>query len=139
MFRHLVEKSGLENKYFVDSAGTSAWHVGEKPDPRMRRVASNHGLKYSGSGRQFQSQDFDKFDLIIAMDSTNFRNLSAMTERPEYKKKIHMMREFDPQGEDNASVPDPYYGGIDGFEDVFRIVERSCEGLLESLEKGKLE
>ena len=138
IFQQLVDQSGLGNKYLADSAGTSTWHIGEKPDPRMRQVASRHGLNYSGKARQFQHQDFDRFDWVIAMDSTNFKNLSAIAVSPEHQKKIRMMREFDTQGNSDSPVPDPYYGGIDGFEHVYKIIERSCEGLLASLENGNL-
>lgn len=138
MFRHLADKSGVGDKYLVDSAGTSAWHIGEKPDSRMRLVASNHGLNYSGRARQFHTQDFEGFDWIIAMDSTNYGNLSALAVSLEHQDKIRMMREFDPQGDINSPVPDPYYGGMDGFEDVYQIVERSCKGLLEFLENGDI-
>jgi protein-tyrosine phosphatase len=138
LFRFLVEQAGISEKYWVDSAGSSGWHIGEKPDRRMRRVAESHGFKYSGQARQFQSNDFSDFDYVIAMDTSNYSILSAMTKTSEQQEKIHLMREFDPQGGPNSSVPDPYYGGIDDFEDVFQIVKRSCQGLLESLENGEL-
>jgi protein-tyrosine phosphatase len=104
----------------------------------MRRVAASHGLKYSGRARQFNHQDFDKFDVVIAMDTSNRNNLTRMTSDPAQIAKVHLMRDFDPQAGENASVPDPYYGGIDGFEDVYWLVERSCQGLLDALENGEL-
>jgi len=136
MFRHLVTQAGLTDKYETDSAGTSGWHVGEKPDRRMRRVAASHGFKYSGRARQIHPDDFDTFDWIIAMDASNRTNLLKLTRTPEQKAKIRQMREFDPYGGPNDPVPDPYYGGIDGFEEVYQIVERSCQGLLDFLENG---
>jgi protein-tyrosine phosphatase len=139
MFRHLAEKSGLDRKYEVDSAGTSAWHVGERPDGRMRQVAARHGFEYSGSARQFEPRDFDRFDLIIAMDSSNRRNLLSLAGEPEHKDKIYQLRAFDPEGGPEEPVPDPYYGGMDGFEEVYHIVERSCRGLLDALENRKVE
>jgi protein-tyrosine phosphatase len=138
MFRHLVLKAGLDGKYEIDSAGTSGYHVGEQPDRRMRRVASQHGFEYSGRSRQFQPQDFSKFDLIIAMDTSNRFDLMRMAKNPEHQKKIRLMREFDSETSENLSVPDPYYGGIDGFKDVYQIVERSCQGLLDALENGSI-
>lgn len=137
IFRQLVDKAGLRGKYEVDSAGISAWHVGEKPDSRMRRVAASHGFEYSGRARQFQPEDFDRFDLVVAMDTSNRKNLIDLIEKPEHQEKIQQMRAFDPQGGADMAVPDPYYGGIDGFEEVYQIVERSCRGLLETLENGK--
>ncbi len=138
MFRHLAEQAKLAHKYDVDSAGTSSWHVGEKPDRRMRRVAAGHGFSYSGRARQFKRDDFEKFDLVIAMDSDNRSNLSRLARTEGERAKIHLMREFDPQGNPTAPVPDPYYGGIDGFEEAFQIVKRSCQGLLDALEDGQV-
>ena len=82
--------------------------------------------------------DFDKFDLIIAMDIENRTNLHRLSGSPQDSAKIHLMREFDPLSKPDSSVPDPYYGGIDGFEKVFKIVERSCQGLLDALESGQV-
>lgn len=138
MFKHLAQQARILDQFEVDSAGTGSWHVGESPDRRMRRVAARNGLKYDGSARQFRQTDFDRFDIIIAMDTDNRTNLTRLARTPEQENKIHLMREFDPQGGRAASVPDPYYGGIDGFEEVYRIVERACQGLLDALEKGEL-
>ncbi len=138
MFRHLAEEAGLGEKYLVDSAGTSAYHVGDSPDRRMRRVAAQNGLEYTGRAKQFERGDFDQFDLVIAMDSDNRENLLHLTSSPERQAKVRMMREFDSMGGPTAPVPDPYYGGIGGFEEVYGIVERSCRGLLEALERGEV-
>jgi protein-tyrosine phosphatase len=138
MFRHLADQAGVADRYEVDSAGTGAWHVGESPDRRMRQVAARRGFKYDGRARQFAQSDFGRFDLIIAMDTQNRANLRRLARGADDEAKIRLMREFDPQGRANDSVPDPYYGGIDGFENVYDIVERSCQGLLEALEEGQL-
>jgi len=138
MFRHLADHAGVGDRYQVDSAGTSAWHVGEQPDARMRRVAASQGLQYSGRARQFDASDFDRFDWIIAMDTKNRNDLHRLASTPEQRDKIRMMREFDPTSSPQASVPDPYYGGIDGFEQVYQIVERACQGLLDALEADQL-
>ncbi len=139
LFLHLADGAGVAQKYQVDSAGTSAWHVGEPPDARMRRVAAQRGLSYDGRARQFQRSDFDRYDLIIAMDNENRADLLRMASTPENKAKIHILREYDPLGGPRAPVPDPYYGGIDGFEEVYRVVERSCAALLEALEAGRVD
>ena len=138
MFRHLIEEAGLDDRYQVDSAGTSGWHVGDPPDRRMRQVAARHGFHYDHRARQFQRGDFDRFDWIIAMDRQNRADLRRLARSPEHEAKIRTLREFDPLGGPDAPVPDPYYGGIDGFEEVYAIVERSCQGLLDALESGKL-
>jgi len=138
-FKQLIAEKGVSAKYIVDSAGTSAWHVGESPDWRMKRVASRHGLLYDGRARQFRRTDFEEFDLIIAMDTSNKEDLIQMAASTEDHGKIHLLREFDPAGGPGLAVPDPYYGGMDGFEDVFNIVQRSCQGLLAALEDGRLD
>ncbi len=138
MFRYLAKQAGVEDNYEVDSAGTSSYHVGERPDRRMRRVAAEHGFQYDGRSRQFKRSDFAKFDWIIAMDTSNRADLKRLAPTGADQAKVRLMREFDPQGEPNAPVPDPYYGGIDGFEKVYQIVERSCRGLLDALEQGEL-
>jgi protein-tyrosine phosphatase len=138
MFAHLAKEAGLEGKYVVDSAGTSSYHIGETPDGRMRQVAADHGLVYSGRARQVTQSDFDRFDLIIPQDSSNLQNLKRLARGPEEEAKLYTMRTFDPEGSPRDAVPDPYYGGIDGFEVTYQIVKRSCQGLLDALESGEL-
>lgn len=134
MFMQLAEEAGVSDQYEVDSAGTSAWHVGEAPDSRMRRVAAQHGLRYNGRARQFKRNDFDRFDLVVAMDRENREDLISLASNPHDREKIHLLREFDPLSEEGAAVPDPYYGGIDGFMETYRVIERSCRSLLKALE-----
>jgi protein-tyrosine phosphatase len=138
MFAHLAEKAGVADKYYVDSAGTSAYHIGEQPDSRMRRVAAQNGLQYDGRAKQFQEDDYDRFDFIIPQDQDNLRNLRWLARGPADEAKLFTMRTFDPLGSSNDGVPDPYYGGADGFQTTFEIVRRSCQGLLDALEKGEL-
>ena len=138
LFLHLVAQKGLEGRYTAASAGVANYHVGEHPDSRMRQVARARGLVYDGRGRQFERRDFERFDLILAMDGENLAGLRWLASTPEEKTKLHLLREFDPQCEAGkpGDVPDPYYGGMGGFEDVYDIVERSCQGLLAALENG---
>ena len=133
LFLHLAEQAGLDDKFQVDSAGTASWHVGEAPDGRMRRVAAAHGLRYDGRSRQFESGDFERFDLIVAMDQENRHDLLHLAPRPEQRLKVRLLREFDPQGGAGQAVPDPYYGTIHDFDETYRIVERSLRGLLQAL------
>ena len=139
LFAHLADQAGVGGNYQVDSAGTGPWHVGEAPDPRMRRMAARHGLSYSGRARRIQLSDFDRFDLLLAMDRDNRAELVNMAGTPARRQKVRMLREFDPLGGPGAPVPDPYYAGTDGFEEVYQVIERSCRGLLEALEEGKVE
>jgi len=134
IFLQLAEKKGVENLYEVDSAGTIAYHAGERPDSRMREVAAERGLVYSGRARQFTEDDFDQFDLIIAMDKENKRSLLSWAVSSEQGDKIHLMREFDPEAGKNLNVPDPYYGGPGGFISTFDIIKRACEGLMKELD-----
>jgi len=137
LFRYQVEQAGVDGNYSVDSAGTAAYHVGEPPDSRMQRTAESHGVSDGGTARQVQKSDFDEFDWIVAMDRQNRRDLLQIAGTPEKQAKIRLMREFDPE-QDDPDVPDPYYGGAEGFENTYQIVERSVHGLLEALEAGDI-
>jgi protein-tyrosine phosphatase len=136
IFRVISQTQGLGSKYHLESAGTSAYHIGEPPDYRMRKIAKKHGLEYSGKARQFLKEDLNRFDLIITMDKANYQILTRMAESQEQIDRIRMMREFDPQGTHSQDVPDPYYGGLSGFEETFEIVQRSCQGLFDTLESS---
>lgn len=138
LFLHLAEQAGVGEKYFADSAGIGGWHVGEGPDPRMQKVAARHGLYYQHTARQFDRRDFDRFDLILAMDRDNFASLQALARNEADRAKVRKLRAFDPQANPNADVPDPYYDDLDDFEMVYQIIERSCRGLLQALETGQL-
>ena len=137
IFLQLADEKGVVDKYPVDSAGTIAYHAGERPDRRMRQVAAERGLVYSGRAKQFKRDDFARYDLIIAMDKANRQSLRGWTVTAEQDNKIRLMREFDSQGGPNLDVPDTYYGEPDGFISTFEIVKRSCEGLMEELEGGQ--
>ncbi|MFO8174768.1 MAG: low molecular weight protein-tyrosine-phosphatase [Longimicrobiales bacterium] len=133
VFRNLLQEEGLDHRIRVDSAGTGSWHVGESPDLRSARTAARHGIALEGSARQVQPGDFRDFDYIVAMDESNLENLERFREGADGEASLHLLREFDPQGGHGAEVPDPYYGGPGGFEDVFEMVERSCRGLLDHI------
>lgn len=139
IFRGIVREAGEEDRFEIDSAGTSSYHIGERPDRRMRQVAAKRGLVYDGRARQFRPTDFDRFQWVIAMDPNNQADLERMAKNEEHRNKIRLMREFDPQAEPNASVPDPYYGGQRGFEVTYEIVERSANGLFQAIRDGDLE
>lgn len=139
LFRYHAEQAGVGDKYEIDSAGTASYHVGDPPDSRMRQVAAGRGLQYDGRGRQIRPRDLDEYDLIIPMDTHNFDDLQSLASRGNPRAKIRLMRDFDPQADGERSVPDPYYGGIDGFERVYDILERSTRCLLDSLEAGEVE
>jgi protein-tyrosine phosphatase len=128
IFLHVVTEAGLELE--IDSAGTGGYHAGELADPRSRAVAKQHGITLPSRARKVRSDDFERFDLILAMDGSNERNLRAVCPE-EHLGKIRQMRSYDPQGA--GDVPDPYYGGDRGFDDVFEMLDRSCRSLLAEL------
>jgi protein-tyrosine phosphatase len=131
----LVADQGLEQTFEIDSAGTGAWHVGSPPDERATAAAVARGIAIRGAARQVTAEDFETFDRLVALDAENARNLRAIAPHPEGAAKVCLLREFDPAsaGETNLDVPDPYYGGADGFDHVLDLVEAACAGLLAEL------
>ena len=135
VFQHLVNERSLQPYFEVDSAGTSAYHVGESANNKSQQTANRHGITLHSKARQFESFDLDYFDLVLAMDQENLTNIKRMSNGSTEEAKIGMLRDFDPDPGD-GEVPDPYYGGIQGFENVFQIVKRSCVALLDRLESN---
>ena len=131
IFQHKVKERGLGLFFYVDSAGTGAYHVGEKANATSRSIAESHGVPLLSRARQFDSDDFNEFDLILAMDTSNYANILTLKSGTT-TAQVEMMRRFDPQ-RTSDDVPDPYYGGLNGFENVFSILERSSEELLNQL------
>ncbi len=134
IFVHLAESRGIAEQFRVDSAGTGAYHTGERPDSRAIAVASNHGVQLPGVARQVTHGDLARFDMIVAMDRSNRRALERMRGHGAHngRAEIVMMRDCDPE-QGSQDVPDPYYGGASGFERVYRILERCCGRLLDTL------
>jgi protein-tyrosine phosphatase len=132
VMRDLVERAGLQDSVLVDSAGTGAWHVGSPPDSRARAVARARGIALDGAARQVRGEDFLDFDLVLAMDSENLRDLRAMAPGEAERQKLRLLREFDPASAaaGDLDVPDPYYGAAGGFEEVLDLVQAACAGLL---------
>ena len=138
LFRHLADGYAGLDGIQVGSAGTSSYHIGDAPDARMRRTAELHGLKYTGRAKRVSREDLVSYDLIIAMDQDNYDVLFAMMNSPHDLSKLRLLREFDTDGDHNLDVPDPYYGGQEGFETTFQIVKRSTEGLIKAIQDGAL-
>lgn len=132
VFRHLVEQAGMGDEFEVDSAGTGSWHVGQRPDSRAELVASTRGIEMRGRARQVTQDDLTEFDYVLAMDRDNLRDLEHMARTNGATARIELLRAYDPERDDD-DVPDPYYGGQSGFEDVFEMVSRSCRSLLASI------
>ncbi len=129
IFLHKANARGVAEQFTIDSAGTGGWHVGDPPDPRAREVAERHGVRLVSRGRQIEPGDTDRFDLLLCMDRDNYRKVERLGARPD---QIHLMLEFLPEDSPHE-VPDPYYGGDDGFDHVFDLLDRSCENLLDQL------
>jgi protein-tyrosine phosphatase len=135
VMRHLVREAGLESAITVDSAGTGSWHVGESPDRRACAAGRRRGVEVSGAARQFRRADFTRFDYVLAMDSANYDDLVELAPNDGAKKKIHLLRSFDPGSPADSSVPDPYYGGVEGFDEVVELCLAACRQLLERIRK----
>lgn len=131
-----IESAGFADVLTVDSCGTSNYHIGDKPDARTRTNARMNGVELSHLGRQLTIEDLEEFDYILAMDRSNYHNILKLSSAEKYSFKIKLMREFDPEPGDE--VPDPYYGGEQGFQDVFDILDRSVDGFIMHLKSKGL-
>jgi len=131
VFRAVVEERGEAANYVIDSAGTGGWHVGSAPDPRSIRIAAAHGIDISGQTcRQVADGDFERFDLIFGMDGSNVADLKSRAS-PRDRGRIHLLTDFAHGA--SKDVPDPYYGGPDGFLSVYRMIRAACESVADQL------
>jgi protein-tyrosine phosphatase len=135
VMRALVAREGLDGAVEIDSAGTGAWHVGQPPDRRSTAAARARGIVMEGAARQVTEADFEAYDLLLAADAQNVAALRAVAPDEDAAAKVRLLREFDPAAAaaHDLDVPDPYYGGADGFDDVIDMVAAACRGLLEQL------
>ncbi|HEY7767059.1 low molecular weight protein-tyrosine-phosphatase [Longimicrobium sp.] len=132
VFRHLVRERGLEDRFVIDSAGTSGYHRGAAPDRRSTETAKRRGIELTGSSRQLVAADLRRFDYVIAMDAENMQGIQLLRERSPGTATVGRLRDWDPDP-GHGDVPDPYYGGARGFDDVHDIVERATAGLLDHI------
>ncbi|MFP3906568.1 MAG: low molecular weight protein-tyrosine-phosphatase [Acidimicrobiales bacterium] len=130
VMQHLVDDARAGDRILVDSFGTAAYHLGEPPDSRAGAEARRRGITLDHLGQQFTPADFDRFDLVLAMDRSNAEDLRRIAPDEAAAAKVRLLREWDPDAGGDLEVPDPYYGGGDGFARVFDMVERSCRALL---------
>jgi protein-tyrosine phosphatase len=124
VFRRLAADAGVADRFEIDSAGISGYHEGESPDPRSHAEAKRRGILLQHSARRMRRRDADEFDIVLVMDR---ENLAAV---PRGRAETALLRSFDPTSDEGQEVPDPYYGGPDGFAVVHDMVERACRGLL---------
>ncbi|WP_424963548.1 low molecular weight protein-tyrosine-phosphatase [Ekhidna sp.] len=133
IFRKKLLETGLSNKITTDSAGTANYHVGENPDPRTIEIAEKHRTPVNHTGQQFKKHHQTEFDYLLAMDRSNYQNM--IREMGEEPSKLLLMRDFDPYGK-GEDVPDPYYGGVNGFEQVYQMLDRSLDQFLDHIRKA---
>ena len=126
ILEHKIKEHNLS--WYVDSAGTASYHVGNQPDPRSIQKAADYKLDITNQrSRKVDLKDFDEFDLILAMDASNYNNLQNLSEDPTHRSKVKMILNYSYPGE-NRQVPDPYYD--DGFENVYQLLDRACDKLI---------
>ncbi|WP_408047306.1 low molecular weight protein-tyrosine-phosphatase [Tenacibaculum crassostreae] len=130
----ILQSKLASDKFYVDSAGTAGYHVGELPDRRSIEVAKKYGIDITNQrSRKFIKEDFDKFDVIFAMDKSNYDDIITMSENNTQREKVKMiLNELYPK--ENMSVPDPYYGGDQGFENVYQMLDEACSIIASKLE-----
>lgn len=134
VMQHKVREAGLANRIVIDSAGTEGWHAGKAPDSRMRQHAKQRSYALDSAARQVRTQDFTDFDLILVMDQQNLREIRRFAPVPELMKKVRLFCDF-AEDREETEVPDPYYGGEAGFEQVLDIVENGCDHLLAHIQR----
>lgn len=133
IFKHKLNGSPLKGRIEADSCGTAGYHIGELPDHRTRANAKKNGVPMDHRGRQLVPSDLEDFDYILAMDKSNLQNIMRLENADRFHHKIHLMRSFDP--EPGEEVPDPYYGGEEGFQQVFEILDRSITHFINDINK----
>jgi protein-tyrosine phosphatase len=137
VMRRLIRDAGLEEQIELDSAGLGSWHVGSRPDRRAATAARARGILLDGRARTVTREDFEDFDLLLAMDRSNLRELRRMAPDEQARAKVRLLREFDPASredpEADLDVADPYYGDGGGFEEVLDLVQAASAGLLEDI------
>lgn len=135
VLRARVAEAGLADRVVVESAGTGGWHIGDGADHRARTTLRAAGYDDEHTARQFEPKFYDDYDLVIAMDAHNLRDLRRLAPEHEIGERVRMLRSYDPDAGDDLDVPDPYFGGDDGFQLVLAQVERACEGLVAELRR----
>ncbi len=136
LFIHLIEQGHNASQFVVDSAGTAGFHIGSKPDSRMVETAKSHEVSLPSLARQFVQADFANFDFIIAMDESNVENMEKLPPQTNTRAQVLKMRDFD-EIDKGGDVPDPYYGGLNGFENVYQILLNCNNRFIDYLEKTK--
>jgi len=130
IFNHKIQQAGMDGHFEVDSCGTGNYHIGSQPDPRTLANARKNGIPINHVCRQLTASDLEYYDYILAMDNSNFNNIMRLRGADKHSEKIALLRDFDPESK-GLEVPDPYFGGEDGFQEVFEILDRSMYHFIE--------
>lgn len=138
VFRYLVRRAGLTDRFHIASAGTSDYHTGESPDRRTAEVARRRGVVLDHAAVQMTSKDLDRFDYVLAMDRQNLSRIQRLAGGRRHRARLELLRTFDDTAGDRLEVPDPYFGGPRGFEEVHDMIERACAGLLAHIRQSSL-
>lgn len=146
VLEHVAEERGIGDTIAVESSGTGGWHIGENADSRMRKTASRHGVVLNHRARRLRRQDVDRYTILFAMARSHYREIERMA--PAIGEgTLYLFRQFDPAVMEGGvplppreapDVPDPYYGGPEGFEEVYEMVERTCREIVDRLADGRL-
>jgi len=139
VLRAQLERAGLADAVVVDSAGLGDWHVGDDADRRALQALTRRGYPLSHAARQFDRAWFAERDLVLALDRSNLAGLRRLAPDPQTADRVRLLRSYDPDAGDDLDVPDPYYGGADGFEHVLDLVERACAGLVADVRRTVVE
>lgn len=137
IMQSIIDRNGQQHLFDLDSAGLYGGHAGELPDPRMRKHAAERGYHLTHRSRKVTTGDFDRFDMIVAMDDSNFRNLKSMAPTVDDENKIVKMIDFCSSADNYDHIPDPYYEGAEGFRIVIRLLEDACNGLFNKISSQK--
>jgi protein-tyrosine phosphatase len=132
IFKKKINERALTHGWVADSCGTASYHIGHAPDPRTLRNAEKNGVTIEHVGRQLQDSDLEQFDYVFAMDESNLTNIFRLPSSEKFKDKVMLLRSFDSIGT-NEAVPDPYYGSEKDFQQVFEILDRSIDNLIDHL------
>lgn len=138
VMERIVDERGLNDRIFIDSAGISSYHSGDLPDQRMRVHATRRGLNLTHRSRQVCSDDFERFDLILAMDDSNYDHLRRLANSPEEMDKVKRIASFFRQYRHWDCIPDPYYGGSEGFENVLDLLDDACQNIADQIETKQI-
>ena len=135
VMKSIVERHGMEDRFYIDSAGIGGWHVGDLPDIRMRREGARRGYNFNSRARQFTPEDFNRFDILLVMDSENWHDVRRRCPDMSKLDKLQILADYMTRHPNVRFIPDPYYGNENDFRYALDLIEDACEGLFSSLKR----